>query len=1040
MNIEDHVPTIMKGIKQVQRDNSIEMEAVFKQRIDTKTFNRIIGYLKGKKDVSLLSTLSSLDISIPEMKDNMRYTIYGDASIHSYCKSNNLNTLRPNSYSLMRKTQALKTIYMNEYGVNINFKREEENQVDLSIFNEWPQLKKTFRYKKRYSFRTDDNLFSFDLTVLKSSNTKIVEKDSKFLPKKKVDEHKFRHVVKPKNVKNKEEWFESLKDTDEVEIKGTKYPELIPSRTIQSSNVLRNELQYEVEIEYIGNKQKHRAKFESILEKFKGHIEMIMKSIQNSPFIISRDTENMFMKEYKKLMNTFQFSAPQPIALEMKHVNRRDYGDYPNILSIRRNYCVTDKADGERFLLLVLKNGECAMINRTNEVRSLGCSLKGLEGTVMDGEYLLTDKDGNPMIMFAVFDIYFKNGEDLRKRVFNRSLDEKEEGKIPQSRYEILTEIFADLDLDKGDSPLVFTLKKFLFGNVVDHDEDVGKEIMRLETELKNFSENDAKYRDLMGHIDKLRADTLIFEHSKTILENDYPYRIDGLIYTPISLEVGGSFDTGKGKPFGRWFDCFKWKPPMETTIDFKVIFRKDPKNPTKDLTEYLTEGDDIHQYKIATLCVGYDPEKHTKHNSTRVLNEELTYKEGYNLVPFYPSCPYRKDIETCMLRIVNGETKTENGEIIKDNAIVEFRFNKEKSLSNAWEPVRVRNVLNPNDFITAINNWKTLFAPVTEDMIKTGDTPNSDEPYYIRKQERKAAPTKPLGDFHSYVKKNLIVDNSKKAKILVDPSSGKGGDINHWIDSDVEYIVAMDINRDNIHNENNGSCNRILNLIGESENIRKLKNTMVIWGDAQANMKTARAANDDLNRYYLDVLYGNANKDLVENSKLQRLYGILKDGADVFSCQFTVHYFFENIGKLGRFLQNVSENLKPGGKFIGTTMDGKKLFERLQSSTHIYGEDKDEILWKVIKKYDSDRIKLGLEVDVYVHSIGQLITEYLVDFDLFEQEALKYDLKLVENVNFSEVFSKFLKSGMEYGAASTMNSTLQELSFMYNYFVFEKI
>ena len=74
--------------------------------------------------------------------------------------------------------------------------------------------------------------------------------------------------------------------------------------------------------------------------------------------------------------------------------------------------------------------------------------------------------------------------------------------------------------------------------------------------------------------------------------------------------------------------------------------------------------------------------------------------------------------------------------------------------------------------------------------MIKTGDTPNSDEPYYIRKQERKAAPTKPLGDFR-YVKKNLIVDNSKKAKILVDPSSGKGGDINHWIDSDVEYIVA---------------------------------------------------------------------------------------------------------------------------------------------------------------------------------------------------------------------------------------------------------
>ena len=134
------------------------------------------------------------------------------------------------------------------------------------------------------------------------------------------------------------------------------------------------------------------------------------------------------------------------------------------------------------------------------------------------------------------------------------------------------------------------------------------------------------------------------------------------------------------------------------------------------------------------------------------------------------------------------------------------------------------------------------------------------------------------------YVKKNLIVDNSKKGKDTCGPHSGKGGDINHWIDSDVEYIVA-DINRDNIHNENNGSCNRILNLIGESENIRKLKNTAVIWGDARFLHETATLQH--LNRYYSDVLYGNVTKDLVENSKLQRLC-ILKDGA-VFSCQFTV-------------------------------------------------------------------------------------------------------------------------------------------------------
>ena len=53
----------------------------------------------------------------------------------------------------------------------------------------------------------------------------------------------------------------------------------------------------------------------------------------------------------------------------------------------------------------------------------------------------------------------------------------------------------------------------------------------------------------------------------------------------------------------------------------------------------------------------------------------------------------------------------------------------------------------------------------------------------------------------------------------------------------------------------------------------------------------------------------------------------------DVVSSQFAIHYFFENKTSLGNFLQNVSDNLKTGGYFIGTCFDGKRVFDSLSDT-----------------------------------------------------------------------------------------------------------
>ena len=43
-------------------------------------------------------------------------------------------------------------------------------------------------------------------------------------------------------------------------------------------------------------------------------------------------------------------------------------------------------------------------------------------------------------------------------------------------------------------------------------------------------------------------------------------------------------------------------------------------------------------------------------------------------------------------------------------------------------------------------------------------------------------------------------------------------------------------------------------------------------------------------------------------------------------SCQFSLHYSFESFEKATMMLRNACENLRPGGYFVGTTVDSNEL------------------------------------------------------------------------------------------------------------------
>ena len=82
------------------------------------------------------------------------------------------------------------------------------------------------------------------------------------------------------------------------------------------------------------------------------------------------------------------------------------------------------------------------------------------------------------------------------------------------------------------------------------------------------------------------------------------------------------------------------------------------------------------------------------------------------------------------------------------------------------------------------------------------------------------------------------------------------------------------------------------------------------------------------------------AAKDDMSKLRLEE-YISTKHSFDVVGMMFALHYMFENETTLKNFLQNVSDNLKVGGHFIGTCFDGERVFNLLKANKG-YVEEKD--------------------------------------------------------------------------------------------------
>ena len=351
--------------------------------------------------------------------------------------------------------------------------------------------------------------------------------------------------------------------------------------------------------------------------------------------------------------------------------------------------------------------------------------------------------------------------------------------------------------------------------------------------------------------------------------------------------------------------------------------------------------------------------------------------------------------------------------------------------------------------------------------MLKTGENIpellEDEDTYYNRVGKSQ---TVALRDFHNlYVKRKLIMSVSKVDNTLIDLAVGKAGDLPKWIASKLKFVFGIDISKDNIENRLDGACARYLNF---RKNHRVMPGALFIQGNSGLNINNGEACYSEKGKKIIKALNGKDEKEL-ENLEagIRKYFGIARYGYNVVSIQFAIHYMFENPQILHNFLQNVSDNCRMNGYFIGTCYDGKKIFNELKNKKigeSIKQYKNDRKIFEIVKSYESDIFEddsssIGCAIDVYQESINKIFREYLVNFNYLNILLEAYGFELISNEEakiikmpsgsgmFSDLYYKMIQeikktNDNNYGKARDLQEYESEkyISFLNRYFIFKKV
>jgi len=986
--------------------STIELEATFPS-LDYTTFLQTLKYIRslGFAEVEEEARLHVF------VEGGLRFTLVGDGLISDYCKD---DTLKGKPYECLlkeRKTLAggISEVELQDYGVRIKARQEQALKADhprlTDVLTRWSALPKSFRQINRYTFTSVQHSgIRFDLSIVRQS-----KKDGR--------------------------------------------GSYIPASTFTLAQLSKQPLQYEVEVEVLHGRgaQKH---------SFLVGIATALRGIQGSYAFLrtSVKMETLAFLSAKTGSAPTKFPGSQPLTLRKTHLGIDSDAGSVNIR--KEDYNVTDKADGLRCLLIVLPDGRIHLVDRNLRVFGTDRKLEGglLEwaGTVLDGEWVTSDRHGKPMSAYLAFDIFQgKGGADVsqlpfftRKKVAPFAVDSE-----APSRFKALQEATG-----------ILHGSKHIFAKIPDSS--------KLSIQMKTF-ETPAKPEEPNG----------IFTRAKSVLIRTKMsvYHTDGLIFTPNQDPLPKHIST--------WSKQFKWKPASENSVDFLVLVdherTEDGKPTTKELieTHYREDTRQMVQHKTLRLCVGSamdpafeDPREWVLAKSP--LPTSLHGRGEYRAVEFAPEPPDPM-ASFCYVPLLGSEAvvRCESGDPIMNRTIVEMVYKPENPVGWRWIPMRVRwdktelyarGKKSMNNEEVAEDVWQSIHDPITEYMITTGSL-SEESPITSTAAEagtgayyQRRAPQSDLlrvsghNQFHNaYIKSEILLGKTlQRGAALLDMSVGQAGDIHKWIRANVGWVLGCDLALTGLTYNRNGAYRRYLNELIKAKGA--IPPMLFVQADASVRYRDGSSGQTPRDRSILRSLWG----ERMEGMPLfvNELNGYASRGFDVVSMMFTLHYLFKERSMIDGFLQNVSDTLKVGGYFVGCCFDGDSvtalLRDKAKGETKHGNEDGVE-LWNITKQYDDSLGLLpptdegiGRAIDVYFISLGgKPRTEYLVSWEYLVRRMAEIgldllnvdELRAIHLQDSSNLFSVSNKMAADAGQTYKMTPVIKQFSDLNRWFIFRR-
>lgn len=954
-----------------------ELEATFGVGgvVDSTRFLAVAQRLKSKgfKEVRQPDRLTI------SLEDNTRYTIQGEGTIAQYCED---NTIAGKSAVVMIKDRAgdLHTLDIKDYDTRVKIRRELPLDMNdprvKSHLATWDQRVKFFRLIQRWTFVGKGCIY--DLSMVRST--------------KKDDRGLWKQVTK---------FYQEDKH----------------------HNIMKEQPVYEIEVELDRTSEDANTPEKAVVALIQGMGD-ILRGIQRSPILIRNSVRDKVIQGYNQLVGAKDevgkrgFRGVQPVTLEREDMRKIQFS--PKVPNIRKGYNVTEKADGLRVMGFCDGNGELFLIDMGMNIYRTGLKKAKCANTLVDGEWITRNKDDEAVQMYMMFDIYIGlESTEMQSLPFHT--DENPEGNV--SRYRELVK-WAEawrseggpIRLVKGLTPqnsLKVMEKKFLFAG---------------------------------------DNETEIFTKCAQMLERVVPYHTDGLILTENKAPLPDRFGVRFAKQF-KWKPSkdntvdflVKIVKDTETNQDkLTDIIRPD----SLDTVKYKS----LRLYVGTSADPAYDDPRRTI-LMVRKLPSGRPGGRGAKKYRMRPVLFSPKGTEDSMASVCYLEAKEDiatsewvvrctrpedapgeaTGDPILNNSIVEMRYDPDPTLPAGWNwvPIRVRYDKTErfqsgsidktlNSVETAESVWNSIHDPITKHMITTGDeNPSAEElaevdiakerssalthRYYQKKSTIKNVTlVKTMANFHNNVIKGniltkpILLNSSLRIPVqkkVIDTSIGKGGDLSRY-QNGVEFLLGLDIDADGIRDPDEGAYRRYLNqLVEASTNRFSVPPTMLfIIGDSSKSYTSGASGADQEEADMLRATFGKVNTvGRVPPYVEGKCRNQLKDGADLITSMFSIHYYFETKEKWEGFLNNIRDSLKVGGFFVCCCFDGNfmtTLLEEVEKGESIQGMDEttNSTIWKITKQNElgselpeTAEEGFGHAIDVEFLSIGSVHREYLV-------------------------------------------------------------